>query len=255
MLIDKHKSVDVDRMIHDVIGIAANIGSYDSGRHCHHKGQLLFAESGCISILLEEEQSILPPYCAVWIPSGVMHNAKITNAMTYRALYFSHDLSLMFPRKIHIFQVNPLLRQLIERVALWEWEKQKIEQHHTLALLIEEVNNAPANKISVVFPKDRRLVQWLKNVIEEELLPQPLNQVALSIGASEKIITRIFMKETQMPYQSWRQQWRLFMAIKLLSKGESISNTASILLFSCDSAFIAFFKKQTGKTPKKYFAI
>ncbi len=52
-----------------------------------------------------------------------------------------------------------------------------------------------------------------------------------------------------MNYQDWRQQWRLLKAVELLSTGMQVSAVADWLAFSSDSAFIAFFKKQTGQTP------
>lgn len=55
-----------------------------------------------------------------------------------------------------------------------------------------------------------------------------------------------------MPYQAWRQQWRLMKAIELLAEGCSVSHVAFALDFSSDSAFISFFRKQTGGTPSQY---
>jgi AraC-like DNA-binding protein len=55
-----------------------------------------------------------------------------------------------------------------------------------------------------------------------------------------------------MPYQSWRQQWRLLGAIELLSSGMRLSDVAHRLEFSSDSAFIYFFRQKTGTTPMSY---
>ena len=62
-------------------------------------------------------------------------------------------------------------------------------------------------------------------------------------------MSRIFKAETGMSYQDWRQQWRLMKAIELLATPLPVSEVAHQLNFSSDSAFIAFFKQQTGKTP------
>ena len=79
-----------------------------------------------------------------------------------------------------------------------------------------------------------------------------LKNLAENIGAVEKTITRIFKKETGLSYQEWRQQWRLQRSIELLVEGNSIGEVSHILEFSSDSAFIDFFKKQTGSTPLQY---
>jgi AraC-like DNA-binding protein len=55
-----------------------------------------------------------------------------------------------------------------------------------------------------------------------------------------------------MPYQEWRQQWRLQKSIELLASGRNVGETAFDLEFSIDSAFIEFFKKYLRETPNRY---
>lgn len=55
-----------------------------------------------------------------------------------------------------------------------------------------------------------------------------------------------------MNYQNWRQQWRLLRAMEMLAEGKQISEVAQQLEFISDSAFIVFFRQQTGTTPVRY---
>lgn len=251
-IISESTQFDADSIDNEVVGIATIIGSHDSGMHRHQKSQLLFAASGCMSISVNGAKCILPPTRAAWIPAGIDHYAKMSNVVAYRSLYFAPQLCRELPTTLTVFSINPLLRELIERMAFWEWDKPRKEQQNTLALFCEELKVAPQEDMALPFPQDRRLQKWLRGVIEEQYLPQPLNQIALSVGASAKTVTRIFIKETGMPYQSWRQQWRLFIAIKYLSEGKRVADIASELEFSSDSAFVSFFRQQTGATPGKY---
>lgn len=251
-IIDESTQFDADSIENEVVGIAATIGSHDSGMHRHQKSQLLFAASGCMSISIDGAKCILPPTRAAWIPAGVEHYAKMSNVVAYRSLYFEPALCQEFPDTLTVFSINPLLRELIERMAFWPWDKAREEQQNIIALFREELKVAPQESMALPLPKDRRLQKWLKGIVEERYLPQPLNQIAQSVGASAKTVTRIFIKETGMPYQSWRQQWRLFMAIKSLSEGKSVADIAAQLEFSSDSAFVSFFRQQTGETPGKY---
>ncbi len=68
----------------------------------------------------------------------------------------------------------------------------------------------------------------------------------------KKQLAEFFIKETGLSYQEWRLQWRLHRAIELLSEGRTVGETAFELSFSSDSAFVDFFKKQTGATPLQY---
>lgn len=81
--------------------------------------------------------------------------------------------------------------------------------------------------------------------------PQRLGQLAQQIGTAERTISRIFIRDTGMNYQSWRQQWRLLKATKMLSAGESSSHVAQQLEFASDSDFIGFFRQHTCSTPAR----
>lgn len=244
---------DADILSNQVIGIATDIGQHDSGMHQHSKGQLLYAPIGCMSITLAGMQSVLPPTRAAWIPAGVMHCARMRNVVSYRSLYFSQDLAALLPKAMCIVEVNALLQALIERMAFWDWDKPAHEQTHTLALFCEELALAPLQQLHLSLPQDLRLQKWLTTLTAGHLPPQKLNQLQTEIGASSKTISRIFSRETGMPYQAWRQQWRLLNAIERLAEGLSISTVAFDLDFASDSAFISFFRQHTGSTPAKYF--
>lgn len=75
-----------------------------------------------------------------------------------------------------------------------------------------------------------------------------LNVVFYTIGPR----TPLFIRDTGMNYQSWRQQWRLLKAMEMLSDGWQLSLVAQQLEFVSDSAFIAFFRQHTGTTPARY---
>lgn len=245
---------NVDELTNQVIGIATDIGQHDSGMHKHNKGQLLYAPAGCISITLDEMQSVLPPTRAAWIPAGVMHCARMRNVVSYRSLYFSAELTALLPTTMCIVEVSVLLQALIERMAFWDWDKPELEQVNTLALFCEELAVAPVQQLHLPLPQDPRLQKWLTVLMASDQPPQPLNQLQADIGASGKTISRIFSRETGMPYQAWRQQWRLLNAIERLAEGQRISTVAFDLDFTSDSAFISFFRQHTGLTPAKYLS-
>ncbi|KHT62868.1 AraC family transcriptional regulator [Photobacterium gaetbulicola] len=241
-----------DMINSQVVGIAASVGRHDSGMHSHQKAQLLYAPSGSMNITLDNHQCILPPTRAAWIPAGINHCAVMTNIVAYRSIYFDTRQKDNFPDQIRILGVNPLLRELIERMAFWPWQMPFNEQEAVVNLFWQELASSPDETLLLPLPSDPRLAAWLDKLKHPGYTPAPLNEAALSIGASEKTISRIFTRETGMPYQAWRQQWRLMKAIELLSGNNTVSTVAFELGFSSDSAFISFFRKQTGSTPSQY---
>ncbi|SMY31686.1 HTH-type transcriptional repressor of iron proteins A [Photobacterium malacitanum] len=235
-----------------VIGLAADLGNHDSGEHRHNKDQLLFSHHGCMVITLEGVKCVLPPMRAAWIPAGVLHNAQMNNVTHYRSLYFDQVLQPQLSRAMKIIDINPLMAALLERMAYWPFDKPNHEQINTVNLLIEELNSATDSHLNLPLPHDIRLQQWLADINHPDFLAPSLAELSQLVGASPKTITRIFNQETGMPYQSWRQQWRLLAAIELLVQGQRISDISYRLDFANDSAFIYFFRQKTGFTPLNF---
>lgn len=148
-----------------------------------------------------------------------------------------------------MIEVNNLLQALIDKMSFWEWDKPSSEMVNTTALFWEEFYAAKRYSFQLPLPSHRRLTTFRRELVEPSFLAPSLTTLASKVGASTKTVTRLFKSETGMNYQDWRQQWRLLKAVELLSTGMPVSAVADWLEFSSDSAFIAFFKKQTGQTP------
>jgi AraC-like DNA-binding protein len=241
---------DPDIFDEPVVGIAADMGVHDSGLHSHLRHQLLFSAAGSITIELDKTLCLLPPRRAAWIPAGTVHRALMRGVMAYRSLYFSETVSLSeLPLKI--VEVNPLFFEVIERMAFWPWGMPAQQQASLITVFCEEIRAAHSEKWTLQFPSDPRLNLWLDGVRRGNLPPR-LNQLSRQVGACERTISRIFIRDTGMNYQSWRQQWRLLKAMEMLADGFHISDVAQQLEFVSDSAFITFFRQHTGTTPTRY---
>jgi AraC-type DNA-binding domain-containing proteins len=239
-----------DDFTEPVIGIASDMGVHDSGRHSHLRHQLLFSAAGSITIELEETLCLLPPRRAAWIPAGTVHRAIMRGVMAYRSLYFSPTPQLS-ALPLQVVEVNPLFFEVIERIAFWPWGMSQAQQASLITVFSEEIQAARSENWTLRFPTDHRLSLWLDRVRMGELPPR-LGQLAEQTGACERTISRIFIRDTGMNYQSWRQQWRLLKSMEMLSDGGQISQVAQQLEFVSDSAFITFFRQHTGTTPTRY---
>ncbi|KDM93161.1 AraC family transcriptional regulator [Photobacterium galatheae] len=250
-VIDQKTAFDADKFTASVIGIAADVGQHDSGVHQHRKGQILYAPQGCMTFALEHAICILPPTKAVWIPPQTAHRAVMTNVVAYRSLYFDGTV-YDGPEEITMIEVNDLLKALMNRMAFWPWDKPEAEMVKTTALFWEEFYLAKRHDYQLPVPVDARLNLFRTQIMQDTFLAPSASSLAESVGLSPKTVTRIFKADTGMSYQDWRQQWRLLKAIELLSSGMLVADVSVWLEFSSDSAFIAFFKQQTGKTPLRF---
>lgn len=235
-----------------VIGIAAVLGNHDSGIHHHQRGQLLFTQQGCTRITLDNQLCLLPPTRAAWIPSGLPHRAVMQQAVDYRSVYVSEALAKQLPEQVRVIEVSALLRAVLEPMAVapFETDWHAGRYAHLLALCLDEIRCAVEQPLLLPLPQDPRLAPLLAQL---DRLPPTLQDLEKHIGASTKTIGRIFLKETGLGYQQWRQQWRLMRVIELLATGRSLGYCAFELGFASDSALIAFFKGMTGSTPRGYF--
>tara|TARA_Y100001956_G_scaffold47156_1_gene45883 strand:+ start:8099 stop:8875 length:777 start_codon:yes stop_codon:yes gene_type:complete len=250
-IIDEKTQFDPDEIAIPVVGIAAAVGKHDSGMHRHQKGQLLYAPQGCMHFALQGSICVLPPSKAVWIPGGVEHRAIMSNVVEYRSLYFdSTDFHCL--KEIAMIEVNELLKSLINTMALWPWDKKPEQSHYYTQLFWHEFEQAKRQSFFLPLPSDKRLTGLLREMNQEDYLLPELNSLAQSVGASSKTLTRLFKTQTGMTYQEWKQQWRLLKAIQWLCQARQVTEVAYRLNFSSDSAFIAFFKKQTGMTPLSF---
>lgn len=236
-----------DQLGLNVIGIASEIARHDSGEHSHKMGQLLFTNSGSIRITLSGRLCILPPAHIAWIPPDTVHRAEMSQVTGYRSVYINTDQYTALPKEVKVLQVSCLLKEVLERIAFADfdsdWSKRPYLDLFNVGL--NEIEAAASVSVILQFPTDHRL----RNFLGTELLPN-LNIFADLVGLSEKTIGRIFLRETGLNYQQWRQQWRFLKAIELLSKNEKIAVISHHLGFSCESAFISFFKRISGQSPR-----
>ncbi|CAD0224942.1 AraC family transcriptional regulator [Chryseobacterium sp. JV274] len=253
-VLEQNEEFDADSIREKVIGIASDMVMHDSGFHFHTtKAQLLYAPSGCMTVTTSDRQFVLPPFRMLWIPANERHRVNFRNIVAYRSVYFDKCYAEKYMNSsLKVLHVNPLLKEIIERICFWEWSDLRNDQVSLLNVFWDEISRAPEEKLELKIPQDRRLKKFSEEWTLRYAMPPMLKDLAEKAGAVEKTISRIFKKETGLSYQEWRQQWRLQRSIELLVEGNSIGEVSHILDFSSDSAFIDFFKKQTGTTPLQY---
>lgn len=253
--LNKEQELHLSAIEQEVIGLASDLVQHDSGFHSHEThAQILYAPSGCMTLLTRHQQVILPPQKLMFIPAGLEHRVTFRNVVAYRSIYLDIRKVKVKTLGLEVRVVSPLLAEVIERICQWGWEGEYTPAHHNiLTVFWDEFHQAQKESYQLDIPSDYRLQSWMAAFMLEKKVPPFLHELAQYVGASEKTITRIFKRETHMSYQAWRQQWRVYRAIELLAENTVISEISDQLEFSSDSAFIEFFKNHTGTTPAKYF--
>ncbi|MBY6186414.1 helix-turn-helix transcriptional regulator [Marinobacter hydrocarbonoclasticus] len=243
---------DPDTAAAPVLGFAIDHGQHDSGWHQHQRGQLLYAEQGCMQLSLPQRLCIVPPTRAVWLPSGLPHQVTMAGPTRYRSLYFDAGHFGTLPAQPKIFEVTPLLQALILRVTDWSGsDLPDPAQLRLVSVLIDEINGATAAALMLPLPTDKRLQELVSHYLSDPGCGQQLADYAKHCGASTKTLTRRFREETGLTFTQWRQQLRLNTAHQWFAQGKSLQQVSQGLGFTSDSAFIQFFKQHTGHTPMR----
>ncbi|MFT5705321.1 MAG: AraC-like DNA-binding protein/quercetin dioxygenase-like cupin family protein [Shewanella sp.] len=220
--------------------------------HQHHKCQLVMALSGFVKCKIADAIWMVPPNCAVWIPSQVPHSNRISSNAEVCMLFIDPDVEGM-PDKSCTLSVSPLVRELI--IYLCEQEQRYLADSPTAKLvdvLIEQLQQMPTEHFYFPTPAEPRL-----NAIASQLMATPadrrcVGEWARQYAMSERTLARLVKQETGLTFGRWRGQLHLVLALQKLTTGDSVQRIADELGYESVSAFITFFKKTLGQPPKQY---
>jgi AraC-like DNA-binding protein len=101
-------------------------------------------------------------------------------------------------------------------------------------------------------PADSRATRVVKTLLANPADQRTLEKLCADCGASKRTIQRLFLEETKMTFNKWRQQLRLLRAMQRLAAGDKVTSAALEAGYNSTSAFISMFRKQLGTTPTRY---
>lgn len=132
----------------------------------------------------------------LWIPAHEVHRVNFRNIVAYRSIYFDENNAGKYLNSgLKVLHVNPLLKEIIERICFWEWTSFNKNQENILKVLWDEINTAPEEKLELKMPQDRRFIKMAEEWTKRISMPPLLKKLAEKTGAVEKTISRIFKKK------------------------------------------------------------
>ena len=257
MTISVPPSEDPDKIPRAVVGLTIE-GDFagETEPHRHRKAQLIYVINGVVTVEAESGVWTVPPQCAVWIPAGVLHLARSTGHMTIGSLYFEPGLAGSPMNECGIVFVQPLLRELLRRVIDGPqlYPEGETREERLVAVLLDELRNAPAEPLHLPMPEDRRLRRLTDMLIDTPSLRFTIEEWGARVGASKRTLSRLFQRETGMSFVRWKQQLHVGLALQRLALGDSVTGIAIDLGYESPSGFIAMFRRMLGQTPVRYFS-
>jgi AraC-like DNA-binding protein len=245
-----------DLVPRDVVGVAFD---FPAGArvpaHRHHKAQLLFAESGVMTVRARGGRWVVPPQRAVWVPAETDHAIEGHGEVAMRTIYVDAQVASAFPAHCSVVSVSPLLRELIVRAVegplLYSADGRQARLAAVLLDEIEAAEVAPLHLPDGIEARVKKVTAGLRAAPDD---PAGLTVWAKRAHCSPRTLARAFKRETGLSFGQWRRQLRLLIALERLAQGEDVTSVAFGLGYESVSAFIAMFRSTLGETPGRYFA-
>ncbi|WMJ68517.1 helix-turn-helix transcriptional regulator [Stenotrophomonas sp. 24(2023)] len=223
--------------------------------HHHVRGQLICVESGLLTTRTRHGTWSLAPGSAGWMPAAEPHTVAIDGPLRGWGLILAPTLCLDLPPEPCVIGISPLLHAVASRICDWVPDAAASpRQQHLVEVLLDEIREAPRQRMHLPMPHDRRLLKIVSQLLADPADERSLAQWAHWAGLSPRSLTRHFREETTLSFAQWRQQARLAEALRLLSDGRSVADIAHQLGFSSSSAFVTVFRRHFGVPPGRYLA-
>lgn len=224
--------------------------------HEHRRHQLAIADGGCFTVIAKDEAFIVPADRAIFIPAGIAHSIRNRSQTRLCGVYLAPEVVRGLPTGCAVFEVSPLLRELVlAAMGLPERYAADEPAGRLVAVIIDQLRNlAPEKARRLPIPTDRRLAAIAGALIDDPADHRSLDDWAHIVGASARTLLRLFQTETGLSFGEWRTQVRVSAAIAWLHEGRSVTDAALDLGYESPSAFIAMFRRQTGFSPRRYVA-
>jgi len=245
---------DIDRPV-VALGASRANGAWEKAMHRHRKAQLIYTLEGIISCELEQGVWVVPPQCAILIPSEVMHSARGKGVNQCYSLYVEPDANLYLPTKCCKLSVTPLLRELLLHAAHFPLlYDQQGPEGKMIDVLLDQLAVAKVEDLYLPLPRDNRLRQLTDGMLQDPADKSTLAEWAGRIGMSERSLTRTFTSQVGVSVHRWRKQLHVILALQKLSEGASVQTVALDLGYESASSFVTMFRKAQGKPPARYLS-
>jgi AraC-like DNA-binding protein len=222
--------------------------------HSHKRSQLVYAIDGVLVVTTREATYVVPPQRALWVPAGVVHEARTRGHVSLRTLYLDDAAATGLPLTCMTIEVSSLLRELIVEATRIPIEYDYDSRDgRVMTLIVDEIRGARTAPLHVPMPKHPQLVRVCHAILKDPAQNDVLDDWAVAASMCRRTFTRIFRHETGITFATWRQNVRLVEAMSRLSTGQSVTAVAFDVGYSSPSAFTAMFRRAFGVPPTQFF--
>ncbi|HHF3246970.1 TPA: helix-turn-helix domain-containing protein [Vibrio alginolyticus] len=222
--------------------------------HCHSHNQLVYANSGVMAVETRYNLWVIPPHRAVWIPAYEEHKIYMYGNATMKNVYLSTDIDAELPDTSEVINVSPMVREMIIHLSEQPFQQSNSSSYfHVVQVLLDQLKIAPQASIQIPLPTNEKLTFVCTALRQNPANNRSLKEWAKVVNISSRTLTRLFKADVGLTFVEYRQQVRLFNALKLLAQEHSVTTVSLECGFSSLSAFNRLFKQNFGVTPGQCF--
>ncbi len=223
--------------------------------HSHPRYQLVYAARGVMTVDTRDATWVVPPQRAVWMPPETPHRLVASSPVQMRSLYIRRDAAARMPSTPQVFQVTPLLRELIARATELPMEYDvRGPAGRVMRLLLDELASLARLPYTLPMPKGEPLAGICRRLVDAPNDQATLADIASRARLSARTLARHFRRQTGMSFAEWRRRARLLRALGWIAEGRPILAVALELGYESPSAFSAMFRRELGAPPSAFRA-
>jgi AraC-like DNA-binding protein len=221
--------------------------------HVHDDAhQLAWASSGVLMVGIGDRFWMLPPALALGIPAGIEHTTTAHRKSVLEGVYIQAAGRPAPWDAPTVLAVPPLARGLLGFLANEPGPEPTLARAAE-TLLLGLVRPVTGTASVLPLPRDPRARAVAGLLIEDPADVRGLEELGRATGASSRTLLRLFLAETGLTFSQWRAQARLQASLPYLAAGQPVSTVARRVGYGTASAFVAAFRRATGRTPGAYF--
>ncbi|WP_072805742.1 helix-turn-helix domain-containing protein [Rhodococcoides yunnanense] len=223
------------------------------GLHTHEEHNLLWGATGDLRAIVDGVRWLVPPTVGLWIPAGAVHEVTAGPSTEFFSTYFRPEV---FPHpwaEAGFLAVSGVLREVIlhlHRRAMPEAARLRAEQ-----VVFDTLTPLDVVAIDIPMPEDARALVVAQALVANPADPRSLSEWAQTVGGSVRTLTRVFAQGTGMSFAQFRIHVRVRASMTYLAAGVPVAVVSRRVGYDAPSAFVAVFRRVTGRTPASYFAV
>jgi AraC-like DNA-binding protein len=245
--------IDEDQVVVRSNGVGFSRGHHYPMTRYEQWHQLVYARLGTLTVTTEAGYWVVPPSRAVIVPAGVASQLRLHGRVTMSCLYLRGDF-YQEDVTCTVISVPRLLRELIIHIVELGMLCRTQPSELRLALLVTDLlQEVEVEPLQLQVPVESRALQVFRLLEQEPGLCGSLSAIAERAGVGKRTMERIVRREMGMSFGRWRQQIRMYMALRMLADNHSVTDTALSVGYSTASAFVYAFREIFGRSPGEYF--